>query len=961
MRRRLASLAPVLVLVAGVIAAPRVAGAVAPRATDVAPGRILDVQGVDVGARPGLTVGVPRVMRARLDRFRADLGQSWQVTFRAATGVPSRLWGAGFEVKRSVADGDVALAAAKLVLGRHLDLLAPGAKLDDFVLAANDLDAGIRTVAFFQTHDGKQVISGQVSFRFKHDRLVAIGSEALADVDAPRETSFVSDARARQSVLDAFAGKSPSLESLDAPAILPTFGAGGVVRYRNVRRAVVRTAEPGFFDVFVDARNGDVVATRSRLAFADATLQFRVPERSPSFGDRIDAPAAFANVTIDGAATASDATGKVTFADGAPGAAVVTSFGTQVAVRHDDGPEATFAATLTSGGTTLWDASNDEAIDAQLTAFVSSYRVREFARTFAPTLGFLNAQVQATVNIVPMGPDEGCNAYSDGTTINFFEGDAQCENTGRIPDVVYHEYGHSLHYHAIIPGTGAFEGALSEGVSDYLSATITGDPRMGRGFFYSADPLRDLDPENRERIWPDDIRGEVHADGLIIGGTLWDLRKALIEKLGATEGAAKADELYYQGIRRSVDIPSMYTEVLVGDDDDGNIENGTPNICEINAAFELHGLRQYSADATALGLEQHSEEGYKVSALLRGLFAQCPGDALTAAKLRVRSRMTPDIIQDIPMTVTGTALEGTIPTQTDGSAIEYQIDVDLASSGDLRLPANAADRWYQVYIGKTKPLYCTDFETDPTLQGWTHGLSEGMMSEGADDWEWGRANGDLSNGDPPEAYSGTHVFGNDLATQANFNGLYQGDKTNWAQSPSVPTQGEERVRLQYRRWLNVEDAHFDQATIYVNGARVWQNLDSMEGDESQTHHTDQEWRLHDLDISSFAKSGAVEVKFEIKSDRGLEMGGWTLDDFCVVAEERKVVDPCDDGGCGGAGGGATGSTSSTGAGGGGEADDGDVEGGCGCKVADRDGGETTRGALALLALAGAFVARKRRR
>ena len=89
-----------------------------------------------------------------------------QVGWDAATAVPSRIWGRGIDVPGSVADGAIALTAARAFLAAHLDLLAPGATADDFELAANDLDGDLRTIGFFQHHAGLAVVGGQVSFRF---------------------------------------------------------------------------------------------------------------------------------------------------------------------------------------------------------------------------------------------------------------------------------------------------------------------------------------------------------------------------------------------------------------------------------------------------------------------------------------------------------------------------------------------------------------------------------------------------------------------------------------------------------------------------------------------------------------------------------------------------------------------------------------------------------------------------
>ena len=99
-------------------------------------------------------------------------------------------------------------------------------------------------------------------------------------------------------------------------------------------------------------------------------------------------------------------------------------------------------------------------------------------------------------------------------------------------------------------GVGAFEGALSEGISDYLSATITDDSGLGRGFFVDAPdgPLRELNPDGDEARWPEDISGQdPHETGLIIAGTLWDLRELLRDKLGDAAGTTLTDKIWLHG------------------------------------------------------------------------------------------------------------------------------------------------------------------------------------------------------------------------------------------------------------------------------------------------------------------------------------------------------------------------------------------------------------------------------
>lgn len=962
-------------------ASPLRASAVAPSATSSRPE--MELAFLPLGATSGANGALPQALvwdrppRSLARAYRkliGEVGPGWRASFDRTTGVARALFGAGLGSPGASSDATVAEALARAMLDRHIALLAPGATLADFDLVADDDDRAprgdglaptpLRTVAFRQfvtTPSGVRLAirGGQVSFRFKNDALVMITSEALPvrglalDVP-PIPASDAVTTRAAVALVERDFGASTATGRPSELFVLPYLDASQRLSFAVVRSVVVetegvRTPSAGRpiarFEVFVDARSGRAIARRQLLHF-DGSLALHVPDRSPSYGPRVDRPGILTDLTVDGVGNITDLAGTIPFS-GAQADVIAFSHGSDVLVSNQAGAKAQIAFTLASGASYQWDGSADELVDAQLATFIHAREVREYAKSFAPGLSFLDEPVSANVNIADV-----CNAYSDGTVVNFFESGMGCENTGRIADVVYHEFGHSIHNHAIIPGVGVFEGALSEGIADYLAGTITGDHGMGRGFYFNSEPLRDLDPVGMENRWPDDLVGEVHEDGKIIGQALWDLRKALVTKLGDSAGVAHANYLFYEGIRRAVDIPSMYPEIIAADDDDGNLENGTPNVCEINAAFALHGLRPYSANGSALALEPVKQDGYTVTTALLGLYSQCPDDALTDARLKWRDEANPAGAQDIAMTVAGNQLSAQIPPQRAGTVVQYSISADFAGTSSILLPDNAADRWYQFYVGDVTPLYCTDFETDPAADGWVHGLSMGQNKDGADDWEWGVPKGTATNGDPTEAFSGKKVYGNDLGDLPNHDGLYQPKVTNFALSPVVDASGYDHVRLQYRRWLGVEDGHFDHATIYANDQVAWQNFDSNQGDASKVDHVDREWRFHDVDLTPFVVDGHVQVKFELASDPGKELGGWTLDDLCIVGVKDVAADPCSAGACGGGG---TGGAPSSGNG----LDDTTAEGACGCALA---GGAPTApvgiGALAAISLA--LLLRRRR-
>lgn len=824
-------------------------------------------------------------------------GQQWTPLWDADTGVPLRIFGAGVSAPGSVASAATAEAAARRFLAEHIALLAPGNRPEDFVVVGNHLGDGIRTVGMHQYHRGMRVITGQLSFRFKKDRLVAIASEALPDVDAPLlpfSTSATLVASAAVDWVRADVGDA-LVTGVDGPFVLPVVSHRQVT-YHTVMRATVEAQKTDArFHVYVDAASGASVAREQLLLYADGTVLYNVPSRYPG-GERLDLPAQHTDVVSGSFAMTTDAAGALSW-DGAGPLEITTKVtGFLVKVSNQIAPDQETIASfvLEPGGTVVWDERDSEAIDAQISTFVHSHVVKDYVRRFAPDLAFLDEQLQARVNI-----NSSCNAFSDGTTINFFRSSERCENTARLADVVYHEFGHALHWQSIIPGVGAFDGAFSEGLSDYLAATITDDPAMGVGFFRAADPLRHIDPEDFEHRWPRDI-DEIHHTGLIFAGAMWDLRKELVELHGYEQGVAVADRLFYAAVQRASSIPATYVELLVADDDDGNLDNGTPHECLINASFgALHGLRHIDTVHEPLGAQLPERDEYRITTMVTGTSARCSGDRVSSVTVQWQRRgsETGGELEATHDAATPGLYSATIPAQPDGSVVRYRVVVELVDGGVWEFPDNPAAPDYEFYVGEMLELYCTDFESDPFADGWSHGLMGGTSGNGADDWEWGAPAG--KSGDPDAAFSGTSVLGNDLG-RPGYDGRYQSLKSNYVESPIIDVGDYSDVHVQYRRWLGSEDAHWDRATIYANGKLAWRNLRTSEGHE---HHVDSEWIFHDVPVSHLVTDNTLQVRFALESDTSLQLGGWNIDDFCVMARPDAIcgngvidgLEQCDDG------------------------------------------------------------------
>jgi hypothetical protein len=851
------------------------------------------------------------VRTAAWDRFVAAAGGRWEASWDRATGVPSRIWGEGIAAPGASADPAIAIAAAQRVIAAHLDLLAPGAAPADLIVVSNHWDGEMRSIGFAQHARGLRVEGGQVSVRIKHDRIFVLSSQALPHVTAAiappaRKLADATLTDRSRAALDAAVGlpASATAGTPGAAVVLPLVAADAVLGYRVVAPIAIDAGAAGAWTVFVDPATGEVVARRPELSYVSAgNVLYDVVERWTG-RPRILVPAAAADVEVNGVTTRTTTTGGIIWTASTPATVVTYPHGDMATMTDQTGTVVSGQITVPPSGQGVWSGVGDERTDAQINAYVHAGIVREFVKdNFARDLPFVYEPVQVVVNI-----DDECNAYSNGTAIHFFLASpagsmVSCENTALLADVVYHEYGHSMHRHAVIDGVGAFDGAMSEGLSDFLAAAITGDPAMGRGFFHGDDPLRHIDPADTEYIWPRDI-SEIHYTGLIFAGTYWDLRKQLITDLGEEAGAALTLKLFYAAVQRATDIPSSLVEALAADDNDGNLANGTPHECTIRAVFGAHGLRTISGHVEAPGAVVATAGNMVAPVQIRitGLSSTC-GDEVQDVRLVWRPGLgaTPAAGSAIAVQ-NGDTWSADLPLPNDGGRVDYRVDIEFANPAPppapativVTLPDNPSDTYYQMFQGETVPLYCTDFETDPFAEGWTIG--------GTSDWphqnfEWGPPSRQYSASDPDRAYSGDYVLGTGLGYD------YGDDKSVSVHLPPIDVGQYSDVLVQYRRWLTVEDGFYDHALIQANGTTAWTNVDSMQGESSSTHHIDREWRFHTVGLSARFAGPILDLSFRLDSDQGLHFGGWAIDDLCVVANPNSIcgdgtrtgTEECDDG------------------------------------------------------------------
>jgi hypothetical protein len=193
----------------------------------------------------------------------------------------------------------------------------------------------------------------------------------------------------------------------------------------------------------------------------------------------------------------------------------------------------------------------------------------------------------------------------------------------------------------------------------------------------------------------------------------------------------------------------------------------------------------------------------------------------------------------------------TLSVSADGYTVNMPFQIDVTSSTFAK-------------------RFSWNMDTDP---GWT----------GESDWEWGVPQG--IDGDPSSGYTGTHVYGYNLAGEYTDNM----PATNLT-TGSIDCSNLTGVEVRFMRLLGVESSNYDHATFKVsNNGTTWSTV----WDHSGSTLTDTTWQSMTYDISSFADGqSTVYLRWVMgTTDGSVTYFGWNLDDVELWAESSGPTSP----------------------------------------------------------------------
>ena len=482
--------------------------------------------------------------------------------------------------------------------------------------------------------DGLTVEGARVVFRVNNGNLIQFGSENLPSQGAAvpptkltRDQAFAAASQLLSLGPNDTLIDGGSLHLLPANVNAPghadgfEFGKGrGLAKVWQF--TFHRDGVMGTWQARVDATTGEILELKDINDYAQATGG--VYMGSPATGAEVVRPMPFADVAtgvfansagIFSSATSSALNGQfVRIVDtcGAisktPDASGNLAFGTSAG---------TDCTTPGSGG-----AGNTHSARTQ---FYHVNRIKEVGRGWLPSNTWLQGKLTVNVNL-----NQTCNAYWNGSTLNFFKSGGGCGNTGEIAAVSLHEYGHGLDSN---DGTGAApEGGTGEAYGDFTAALQLHTSCIGPGFLTSncggygdactaCTGVRDIDFAKHASNTPATVSNftqvrcgagsgpcgkEVHCESYVASEAMWDLANRDLPSPGTGSAWTITDRLWY-GSRSTATSAfscttgttftsngcgagSWWKTMRAVDDDDGNLSNGTPHSCNLFAAFNRHGI-----------------------------------------------------------------------------------------------------------------------------------------------------------------------------------------------------------------------------------------------------------------------------------------------------------------------------------------------------------------------------------
>ena len=495
-----------------------------------------------------------------------------------------------------------------------------------------------------------------------------------------------------------------------------------------------------------------------------------------------------------------------------------------------------------------------------------------------PTYPVIAGQQGATALQINVGVAGTCNAFYNGPSINFYSSGGGCNNTA-FSTVVHHEFGH----HVVATG-GSGQGAYGEGMGDVIGALISETSALGVGFSTCTTGIR-----NALNNCIFDLAGcstcgsAIHACGQLLSGCVWNTMLNLQTSDPATyktliRNMAVNSILLHTGTTIAGDIT---VDFLTLDDNNGNINDGTPHYSQINDGFTLHGLPgpavQLLGISTPNGIPTFATPNANLPIVVQVSAVSGQPQPNTGT---LYWRTGTSVFQSVAMTQTSpNVYTAQVPMSACGTPVNYYFEAKTTNDVIVTSPANAPTSFNTTTGAFGETILSSD--TFESVGAWTIGATGDTATASG---LWTRVNpvGTLAQPEDDHTVAGTlcYVTGQGVVG----GGLGDQDVDGGATTLTSPTFSAigEGVRLSYWRWYSNDKGGSPNADsmpidISNDNGLTWVSLESVT--ENANAWVSKSFRIADF----VTPTATMKVRF-VARDLGtgslIEAG---VDDFQVSA------------------------------------------------------------------------------
>ncbi len=636
-----------------------------------------------------------------------------------------------------------------------------------------------------------------------------------------------------------------------------------------------------------DAQTGDILYDENQVSHIDVTGSIKglaTPGKKADICEtELSVPLPYARASIGATVAFADKNGNFVIPNAGNTPVTVNSelagqfFRTHLGTSGGAVAEAQSLANVTPPGPAnfVFNAANTNAtFRSGVNAYVEANRVRDFALKYFPTYPVIGGQTNWPVNINVAGT---CNAFYDGSSINFYPAGGGCPSTA-FGDVVWHEYGHHL-----VSVAGSGQGQYGEGMGDTVGVLISDEPVLGYGFLNNC--AAGIRTAVNTIQYP--CAGEIHDCGQLISGAVWETRNELLITNPSTYKDIIGDlTINSIDLHTGTEItPAITVHFLTLDDDDANIGNGTPHYQEIAKGFGEHNL-----DAPPLALLSFTYPAGKPTLATPNQPTPFPvniagqagtpiaGTAVLFYKINNGSFISAPMTQGAPNQYTAT-----LPATACGDTFTWYIRAN-ANPGNVFVfdPIDAPATTYTTLsaTGVTN-VFTDDMQAN---KGWTGGVAGDTATTGI----WNRMDPQPTLAQPGDDHTpgaGTICWVTDGNAGASIgaNDVDSGKTT--LLSPVIDLSGKSDATISYWRWFsNDQGSNPGIETFSVdisnNNGTTWTNVEVVPANQGTGG-----WVFKSFNVATkVTPTAQVRVRFVAKDDIASIVEA-AVDDFNVDAAE----------------------------------------------------------------------------